>query len=95
MADWFVYLVKGRTGQLYCGISTDVERRIDEHNGEGAGNVDRGARWTRAHRPVTLVWQQEAASRSEAAQLEAYIKRLPRVEQLELIAGELELELID
>ncbi len=93
MADWFVYLVQGRTGQLYCGISTDVERRLAEHNGESAGKVDRGARWTRAHRPVTLVWQMGAASRGEAAQLEAFIKRLPRTEKQALIAGELELEL--
>ncbi len=69
MSDWFVYLVRGRTGQLYCGISTDVARRVAEHNGEGAGKVHRGARWTRAHRPVTLAWQMGAASRSEAAQL--------------------------
>ncbi len=94
MSDWFVYLVQGRTGQIYCGISTDVKRRVAEHNGEDAGKVHRGARWTRAHRPVTLAWQMGAASHGEAAQLEAFIKRLPRAEKLELIAGELELTLV-
>ena len=86
-ATWFIYIVEGCTGQLYTGITTDVERRIEEHNGTGAG-AGRGARWCRANRPVRLVWQREAASRAEASRLEARIKKLRRAEKLALIAGD-------
>jgi len=81
MESWFVYIVAGRTGLLYTGITTDVARRVHEHN-----TSPRGARWCRAHRPVTLVWQTSAPSRSEATRLEVRIKRMPRPRKLALIA---------
>ena len=92
MTVWFVYLVEGRQGQLYCGITTDVERRVAEHNGEAPGRSGRGARWARAHGPVTLVWHREVGSRSEALRVEARIKRLRRAQKLALVGGELALE---
>ena len=82
---WFVYIVEGRTGLLYTGISTDVARRIEEHNGTG-----RGARWCRANRPVRLVWHRKSASRAAALRLEARIKKLRRAHKLALIAGDLD-----
>lgn len=88
---WTVYIVEGRSGPLYTGITTDVARRLEEHNGAGAGAAARrGARWCRAHRPVRLVWQHEVDSRAEASRLEARIKKLRRAEKLALIAGERE-----
>ena len=83
MSDWFVYIVEGRTGQLYAGIATDVARRVAEHNGS-----TRGSRWCRAHRPVRLVWQQAAGNRSQASKLEARIKRMKRSDKRLLIAGQ-------
>jgi len=82
MPDWSVYIVQGRTGQLYTGIATDVERRVEEHNSSA-----RGSRWCRAHRPVRLVWQRQVGTRSAASRLEAKIKKLERADKLLLIAG--------
>jgi len=81
MASWFVYVVRCRDGSLYTGISTDVEARIARHN-EGAG-----ARYTRARRPVRLLYVERKRSRSNALRREAAIKSLSRAEKLELVAG--------
>jgi len=82
MPDWSVNIVQGRAGQLYTGIATDVERRVEEHN-----SSSRGSRWCRAHRPVTPGWQRVVGTRSAAASLEAKIKKLERSDKLSLIAG--------
>ena len=59
---------------LYTGITTDVERRLTEHN-SGAGP---GAKYTRQRRPVQLVYQESAQSRAEAARREYEIKQLSK-----------------
>lgn len=51
MTDWYVYLVESSTGYIYCGVSTDVKRRVHEHN-----NTKKGARALRGQRPVKLLW---------------------------------------
>jgi putative endonuclease len=67
-------------GTLYTGITTDVARRIAEHNGESG----LGARYTRSRRPVQLVYVEAAANRAGAARREAAIKKLDRVRKLAL-----------
>ena len=79
---WWVYVLRCADGSLYTGITTDVDRRLAEHNGDGAG----GARYTRSRRPVALVYAEAAASRAEAARREAAIKRLDRARKLALCA---------
>jgi putative endonuclease len=69
-------------GTFYTGITTDVTRRIAEHNGESG----LGARYTRSRRPVELAYVEAAVSRSEAARREAAIKRLDRARKLALCA---------
>jgi putative endonuclease len=69
---------------LYCGITTQPERRLAEHNGQFAG----GARYTRGRRPVALVWMEHHASRADAARREAELKRLRRSEKLALLDGD-------
>ncbi|HQU15835.1 MAG: hypothetical protein B7Z66_03300 [Chromatiales bacterium 21-64-14] len=71
-APWYVYIVQCRDGTLYTGITTDVTRRVAEHN-HGA----LGARYTRARRPVHLIYQERSASRAMAARREHAIRRLP------------------
>lgn len=78
---WSVYIVRCADGTLYSGVTTDVARRIGEHNGTG-----RGAKYTRARQPVSLVYKEEAATRSEASKREAALKRLTRSEKESLIA---------
>ena len=69
---WFVYMVRCTDKSLYTGISTDVKRRVEEHNGEG------GAKYTRARNPVTLVYKEQVESRSEASKREIVIKKLKK-----------------
>jgi len=77
---WFVYMLRCADGTLYTGITTDVERRVREHNGE----IGAGARYTRARRPVVLCYSEAALSRAAAARREAAIKGLERAEKLRL-----------
>jgi formylglycine-generating enzyme required for sulfatase activity/predicted GIY-YIG superfamily endonuclease len=69
---WFVYVVRCRDGSLYTGISTDVAARVARHN------AGQGARYTRARRPVELIYTETKRSRSNALRREAAIKALPR-----------------
>lgn len=78
MASWYVYIVRCRDGSLYTGVSTDVEARVATHNA-GAG-----ARYTRARRPVRLVWFERKRNRSYALRREAAIKALPRAAKVRL-----------
>lgn len=79
---WQVYIVRCADGSFYTGITTDVARRVAEHNGTGRA----GARYTRARRPVVLVYQEAATNRSEAGRREYQIKQLTRREKLKLVA---------
>lgn len=73
---WQVYIVRCADTTLYTGITRDVERRIDEHN-----HGRQAARYTRARRPVTLVYSETCGSRSEALRREIAIKKLSRSEK--------------
>ena len=81
-ALWSVYLIRTATGQLYCGISTDVERRLREHQ-QGR----RGARALRGKGPLTLVFQQVVGNRSLASRVEYRVKQLSKKEKEALVAG--------
>jgi putative endonuclease len=74
MSEWYVYMVRCADNSLYTGITTDVDRRVDEHNGS-----DRlAARYTRARRPVILVWKEPHLNRSSASKREAVLKKMSR-----------------
>ena len=72
--NWYVYLLECNDGSLYCGVTTNPERRLEEHNGLRPG----GARYTRGRRPVRLAACVEQPDRSAALRLEADIKKTPR-----------------
>ena len=80
---WHVYIVRCADGTLYTGVAIDVVRRMDQHNGKRAN----GARYTRARRPVKLVYQARSANRSAACKREYRIKQMSRREKLALIAS--------
>ncbi len=69
---WFVYIVRCSDYTLYTGVTTDLQRRIDEHN----SGHKKGAKYTRPRRPVTLVYSEELGSRSEACRREYQIKQM-------------------
>ena len=78
----YVYILQCIDGTLYCGYTTNVERRVVEHNGEGKVA---GARYTSGRRPVQLIYQESFATRSEAQKREAEIKKLPKPHKLQLV----------
>ncbi len=70
---WHVYLLRCADGTFYAGITTDLARRLAEHN---AGKA--GAKYTRARRPVVLAWSEPAADRAAASRREYQVRKLPR-----------------
>ena len=82
MGEHFVYIVECNDGTLYTGYTTDVSRRIDEHN-SGVG-----AKYTRGRTPVELAHIEEYGSKSEAMSREYEIKQLSREEKLGLCESE-------
>ncbi|WP_206460456.1 GIY-YIG nuclease family protein [Anaerovorax sp. IOR16] len=75
----YVYILKCSNGSLYTGWTTDLQARIKAHN-QGVG-----AKYTRSHRPVELVYYETFKSRSDALKREAQIKKLRRTEKLILL----------
>ena len=74
-----VYLLRCADGSLYCGWTTDIQRRVAAHRSGTA------SRYTRSRRPVELATVIPVADRSAALREEARIKRLPRAAKLQLI----------
>jgi putative endonuclease len=78
---YYVYILKCADKTLYTGITTELVRRVDEHNGS-----DKGAKYTRVRRPVTLVYSELHDDRSAASKREYEIKKkMTRREKLEMI----------
>jgi putative endonuclease len=75
----YVYLLRCADGSLYCGWTTDPERRLRQHNAGVA------SKYTQRRRPVEYAVLMEAADRSAALREEARIKRLSRHEELALV----------
>ena len=80
--EWSVYIVECSDGTLYTGVTTELERRINEHN-DGTG-----AKYTRHRRPVKLVYSEPASNRSAAIKRELAIKRLTTDRKRKLIISD-------
>jgi len=78
---WHLYIVKCNDGTLYTGVTTNIDRRIREHN-----STKRGAKYTRSRRPVELVWTKEYENRSEVQSAEYEFKKLTHKQKLEIIS---------
>lgn len=93
MKYWTVYLLRCSDESLYCGITTDLERRVQEHN-EGIG-----CRYTRSRWPVRIVWSAGTLTKSEAYKEEYRIKRLSKATKEALVADgrnkDLRIEFLD
>ena len=77
----FVYILRCADNSLYTGVTTDINRRLDQHN----GIIKNGAKYTRNRQPVTLVYKEKSGSRSEACKREYAIKDLTKSEKEHLI----------
>lgn len=75
---WHVYTLRCRDGSFYTGITTDLRRRLIQHN------AGKGGAYTRAKRPVRVVFREAHASRSSALRREAQIKRWPHLKKKRL-----------
>ncbi|WP_372079805.1 GIY-YIG nuclease family protein [Vibrio amylolyticus] len=86
-ANWFVYFVRTPSNALYCGITTDVKRRFQQHC------CGKGAKALKGKAPLVLEWSELAGSnRSEASQIEYQVKRLTKVKKEALVLGEVTLQ---
>lgn len=77
--SWYVYIVECSDGTLYTGTAVDVQKRIDKHNS------GKGAKYTRARLPVKLKYSAKFDNRSLACKEECRVKKLGRIEKLQLI----------
>lgn len=78
--SYYVYILECSDGTLYTGIAKDVLKRLEEHN-----TSDKGAKYTKARRPVKLLYSEASEDRSSASKREYAIKKLSRTQKLELI----------
>ncbi len=78
--DWFVYILECADNSFYTGITTDLQRRVTEHNESKAG-----AAYTRARRPVKLVYSESCSSRSESLKREYEIRQMGRSGKEQLV----------
>ncbi len=81
-ADHYVYVLACADGSLYTGYTTDVERRVAEHN------ADDGAKYTRGRTPVEVVHVEAFDTKSAAMSREYEIKRLSRAAKERLVGLE-------
>lgn len=82
---YYTYILRCNDNTLYTGYTSDVARRLNEHN------TGKGAKYTRTRLPCSLVYTKASETKSEAMKLECKIKRLTRADKLKLIRGELEI----
>lgn len=79
--DWFVYMVSCVDGSLYTGITTDLKRRLNDHQSQGK----KCAKYLRGKDPLTLVFAQLVGSKSDATRIELKIKKLSKLKKEEII----------
>ena len=77
--NWKLYILRCGDGTLYTGITTDVERRLEEHRS------GKGAKYTRGRAPLELVYMETGMDKSTALKRELEIKGWPRLEKEKLI----------
>ena len=77
---WWVYLLRCRDGTLYTGITTDLARRLAQHN---AGTA---SKYTRSRRPVAMVYREPAQTHGDALRREIAVKKMSRAAKVALVA---------
>ncbi|PIZ62100.1 endonuclease [Candidatus Roizmanbacteria bacterium CG_4_10_14_0_2_um_filter_39_13] len=79
--QYFFYILRCADNSLYSGVTTDLNRRLSEHNGDG----NKGAKYTRSHRPVQLVHTEQYEGRSAALRRESEVKNMTKEEKEKLL----------
>lgn len=79
MQTWHVYLLECSDGTYYCGITTDLERRLRQHNDGSA------SKYTRARTPVRCIVSCDVRSKSEALKVELFVKKAPKARKIAIL----------
>ena len=79
---YYLYILQCADDTFYTGITTDLERRVEEHNTSALG-----AKYTRGRRPVKLVYSEKYETRSLATREEMRLKKLTKDQKLQLLDG--------
>jgi putative endonuclease len=82
ITTWYVYFLRCADNSLYAGITTDIERRLIEHNTSNK----LGAKYTRVRRPVSLAHLEKTTDRKSASQREYQLKKLTKLQKENLVA---------
>lgn len=77
---YYVYILECQDGSFYTGISVDPEKRLKEHLGS-----KQGAKYTKAHKPIGIVYLESCQNRSMASRREYEIKQLTKAEKIDLV----------
>ncbi len=89
-SKWYLYIIQCNDGSLYTGITTDVQRRFNEHSGSKLG-----AKFLRGKSPLTPRYSTSVGNKSDASKLEYRVKKLTRIQKEKLINGTRELPLFE
>ena len=76
---FYTYILKCRDNSFYCGYTTNIERRLEEHN------LGKGAKYTKSRLPVELIYFEKFETKSQAMKRECAIKKLTRKQKLKLM----------
>ncbi|MFA5840826.1 MAG: GIY-YIG nuclease family protein [Candidatus Paceibacterota bacterium] len=79
---YYIYILLCADGTLYTGITTDLKRRVVEHN-----STKLGAKYTSSRRPVKIIYSKKFKNRSLASKDEVRIKKLSREDKLKLVSA--------
>jgi len=82
--NWFIYLLRCADNTLYCGITTNINRRLRQHNGEIKG----GAKYTQTRQPCHLVYIENAKDKSQALKREYQIKSYSKLQKEQMCIKE-------
>ena len=87
MNNWFLYLIRCKHRRLYTGITTDVERRFEEHK----SHDKKGSKYLRGKAPLRLVMKKRIGNKSLALKIEAKVKKLSKVKKELLVDGKIKI----
>ncbi len=87
MNNWFLYLIRCKHGRLYTGITTDIERRFEEHK----SHDKKGSKYLRGKAPLKLVMKKKIGSKGMALKIEAKVKKLSKVKKELLVEGKIKI----
>jgi len=80
--SYFVYMLECQDGSFYIGSTDNVEKRFVAHS------TGKGARYTRSHKPIKVVYQEEVGDKSSALKREAVLKKLTHTQKARILGRE-------